>query len=559
MSVTLAVVLLIARIHNVPRTLSVIHPLVFFLGLVGERLLIGQLIAEALRDGHRATHKRILIFGAGASGQQLAASMDREPDLKVVGYIDHNVALRDNVLDGKPIWHVSDLELVLAIERIDEVFIAIPSAKRSVRRAIVDRIRHCNGRVRVRVLPTLSQIASGRVSVSDLREVEIEELLGRDEIPAHPDLVGRDVTGKRVLVTGAGGSIGSELCRQILRQRPSMLVLAEASEHALYAIEIELREIQSAENLGAGLCPELVNVADGEQCQRLLLRYRPDSVYHAAAYKHVPLVEINPIAGIRNNVISTWNTCLAAERAGSSKFILISSDKAVRPTNIMGASKRVCELIVQARAAAQPTTHYSSVRFGNVLGSSGSVVPRFRRQIAVGGPVTITHREATRYFMTVTEAAQLVIQAGALADQGEVLLLDMGEPVKIIELARLMIELSGLTVLDQDNPDGDIAIEEIGLRPGEKLIEELLIDAKSEGTAHPRIIKASERLIEWALLEPLLQRLRAFLETGDRTAVIGALKILVPEYQSEFAPAANEDREQRAMGLRLVGDARATI
>lgn len=555
MSMLLAAVLITARIDSVPRTLAVIHPLVFFLGLMGERMMIAQLLAGVLHDARRgAPYKRVLVYGAGASGQQLAASIDREPAFSVVGFVDHNPALRDNVLDGKPIWHTDDLELVLALERIDEVFIALPSAKRSVRRGIVDRIRRCNGRVRVRVLPTLSQIASGRVSVSDLREVQIEELLGRDEIPPDSELMRRNIAARRVLVTGAGGSIGSELCRQILNERPSMLILAESSEHALYEIDIELRELLSSHDQKCELRAELMNVADEQQCHRLLLKHRPETVFHAAAYKHVPLVEINPVAGIRNNVIGTLNICLAAELAGVSNFILISSDKAVRPTNVMGASKRVCELIVQARAAAQRNTNYSSVRFGNVLGSSGSVVPRFRSQIAAGGPVTITHREATRYFMTIPEAAQLVIQAGALGDQGEVLLLDMGEPVRIHDMARLMIELSGLTVLDADNPDGDIAIEEIGLRPGEKLIEELLIDAASEGTAHPRIIKANEQFIEWPLLEPELRLLKTRLATADAAAVVEALARLVPEYRQEHSDEGPEVEHAHALQLRVAND-----
>jgi FlaA1/EpsC-like NDP-sugar epimerase len=533
MSFVLAVVLLTLRIDSMPRTLCVIHPLLFFLGLAGERLLLSQLIVDALQGLRRIpTRKQVLIYGAGVSGQQLAASIRQDPSLYVVGFIDRNETLRDSVLEGKRIWHSGDLELVLSLEKIDEVFIALPTARRSVRRAIVERIRHYKSRVRVRVLPTLSQIASGRVSISDLREVQIEELLGRDEVAPDPVLMQRNITGCRVLVTGAGGSIGSELCRQIIRQRPSLVVLAEHSEHALYSIDIELREIVRREQLPVEIWPELVNVADERQCERMLRRYAVDTVFHAAAYKHVPMVESNPIAGIRNNVLSTFSTAMASERCGVRKFILVSTDKAVRPTNVMGASKRVCELVVQARAAAQQETSYCSVRFGNVLGSSGSVIPRFRQQIAVGGPVTITHSEATRYFMTIPEAAQLVIQAGALADDGEVLLLDMGEPVRILDLARLMIELSGLSVADDDNSEGEIAIEEIGLRPGEKLIEELLIGGNCEGTAHPRIVKARESMLSWPALETKLRKLTATLEDADGDAAIAMLRDLVPEFRS---------------------------
>lgn len=550
MSLVLAAVLLTARISDVPRTLSVVHPLVFFLALSAQRLALAQMIVRALHGSHRLTaSKRVLIYGAGWAGQQLALSVRQEPTMKVIGFVDQNETLRNHMLDGKVIWHTSDLELVLAMEEVDEVFLALPSAKRSVRRAIVERIRHASSRTRVRILPTVSQITSGRVSVSDLREVQIEELLGRDEVPPDRALIAKNITGRRVLVTGAGGSIGSELCRQIVRQRPSVVFLAEQSEHALYMIDCELRELLQREAVDCIIQPELVNVAADGECERLFMRARPDTVFHAAAYKHVPLVEVNPIAGIRNNVFGTLNSCLAAERAGSRNFILVSTDKAVRPTNIMGASKRICELIVQARASAQAATRYTSVRFGNVLGSSGSVIPRFREQIAAGGPVTVTHREATRYFMTIPEAAQLVIQAGALAEEGEVLLLDMGKPVRIVDLARAMIELSGLTVADEENPDGEIAIEEIGLRPGEKLVEELLISAASEGTAHPRIIKARETMIEWKDLEPQLRDMSRFLSVADVARAMAVLRRLVTEYQPEPKAREGEQVDQPAASV----------
>ena len=538
LAAVLAIILVVARFNSVPRTLSVIHPIVFFLGLTAERLLLSHLIVDALQ-GLRdiPLRKQVLIYGAGVSGQQLAASIRQEPSLYVVGFVDRNEGLRGSMLEGKRIWHTSDLEQVLAEEPVEEVLLALPSARRSQRRAIVEQVQQHRSGVRVRVLPSFSQLASGRISINDLREVQVEELLGRDEVAPDPELMQRNIRGRRVLVTGAGGSIGSELCRQILRQQPSAMILAEQSEHALYTIDIELKEIVRREGLSAEIVPELVNVADEHQCERMLRRYGIDTLFHAAAYKHVPLVESNPVAGIRNNVLSTLNAALASERCGVAKFILVSTDKAVRPTNIMGASKRACELIVQARAAAQQATSYCSVRFGNVLGSSGSVIPRFREQIARGGPVTITNREATRYFMTIPEAAQLVIQAGALAGDGEVLLLEMGEPVRIADLARLMIELSGLTVADEQSPEGEIAIEEIGLRPGEKLIEELLISGDCEGTAHPRIVKAREAMLPWPVLEPQLRDLVALLNEGDTERAIQALQALVPEFRtSESEP-----------------------
>lgn len=534
MSVILATILLMARIDGLPRTLAVIHPLVFFLGLSAQRLVLAQLIIGALHGppGPKAC-KRVLIYGAGRAGQQLALSVRHEPSMKVIGFIDEEESLRDRMLDGKTIWHTNELELLLAMEEVHEVFLAIPSAKRSVRRTIVERIRKANSRVRVRILPTVSQIASGRVTVSDLREVQIEELLGRDEVPPYEQLISKNIRGQCVLVTGAGGSIGSELCRQIIRQRPKALILAEQSEYALYCIDSELRDLQHREALDGVIQPELINVGAEGECERLFARVQPDTVFHAAAYKHVPLVEVNPLAGIRNNVFGTLNTCLAAEHAGTRNFILVSTDKAVRPTNVMGASKRICELIVQARAAEQTRTRYTSVRFGNVLGSSGSVIPRFREQIAVGGPITVTHREATRYFMTIPEAAQLVIQAGALAEDGEILLLDMGKPVRILDLARAMIELSGLTVADENNPDGDITIDEIGLRPGEKLVEELLIDSAAEGTIHPRIIKARETMLPWSKLQRRLIQMKCAVEEGDAVRIMTLVRRVVAEYQPQ--------------------------
>jgi FlaA1/EpsC-like NDP-sugar epimerase len=530
----LAAILFNARIENVPRTLSVIHPLVFFFGLAAQRLVLADLIIAALEGPSRSKAcKRVLIYGAERPGQQLAISVRDEPSLKLIGFVDEQRNLKGRLLEGRKIWHTADLESILLNQKIDEVFLAIPSCKRSVRRRIVERICKANGTVRVRVLPTLSQLASGRVTISDLREIQIEELLGRDEVPPRPHLISKNIDGRQVLVTGAGGSIGSELCRQIIRQQPQRLILAEQSEHALYCIDSELRDLRHREGLEIELQPELINVAAKGECQRLFARARPDTVFHAAAYKHVPLIEANPIAGIRNNVLGTLNVSLAAEDAGTRNVILVSTDKAVRPTNLMGASKRVCELIVQARAAEQSGTRYTSVRFGNVLGSSGSVIPRFRQQIAAGGPVTITHRDATRYFMTIPEAAQLVIQAGALAEDGEILLLDMGKPVRILDLARTMIELSGLTVADESNPDGDISIEEIGLRPGEKLIEELLINGVSEGTLHPRIVKAREAMVPWPQLRQRLVKLRGFLEEGNYEGTLLEISELVPGYHRQ--------------------------
>jgi FlaA1/EpsC-like NDP-sugar epimerase len=472
--------------------------------------------------------RRVLIYGAGFAGTQLAASLRRERHIVVAGFLDDDVRLDLRKIDGLTVWAFPRLADVLGRQQIDEVLLAIPSATRARRREIIAALQARN--VRVRSLPSVANIIDGRVSVSDLREVEVEELLGRDPVAPNEILMGRTLVGKRVLVTGAGGSIGSELCRQIIRCRPSQLVLVDHAEYSLYAIESELRELLAAEGRTVELIPELGNVADRDTSDRLMQRWRPQTVFHAAAYKHVPMVEANPIAGVRNNVQGTLNICLAAEAAKTEAVILISTDKAVRPTNVMGASKRLCELILQARAAEQKRTMFTMVRFGNVLGSSGSVVPRFRTQIAAGGPVTITHRDVTRYFMTIPEAAQLVIQAGGMAKGGDVFVLDMGQSMRIHDLAVAMIGLSGLSVRDDANPDGDIEIVEIGLRPGEKLYEELLIGENPQPTIHERIVRANESKLLWAELEPALSAMATHVEKGDVPALLRLLKQLVPEY-----------------------------
>jgi FlaA1/EpsC-like NDP-sugar epimerase len=549
MSVALAIILVPLRVQGIPRTLAVLHPLVFLLALAGSRVGLSTLLLQALYSGPlRQKRKRVLVYGAGTAGQQLANSVREDPHIRVIGFVDENPVLSNRSLEGKPIWHTDELERILALEDVDEVFLALSTASRSTRRQIVERLRVRAPNVRVRMLPSISEIAFGNVSINDLRDVQIEELLGRDEVAPDPGLMGRNVTGKCVLVTGAGGSIGAELCRQIILQNPRTLVLVERSEHALYLIDAELRELKEREGLDVRMVAELADVVQPTECARAFEAWRPDTVFHAAAYKHVPLIEDNPLQGIRNNVIGTLNACLAAEAVGTGTFILVSTDKAVRPTSVMGASKRVCELIVQARAKAQQGMTYSGVRFGNVLGSSGSVVPLFRRQIEKGGPVTVTHADVTRYFMTIPEASQLVIQAGAMAEGGDIFLLDMGEPVKVKDLARAMIELSGLTIRDESNPDGDIEITEIGLRPGEKLYEELLIQEGGHPTSHPRIVRARESMIDWLHLQQRLQELGDAIDRGDQDAVMNLLRLLVPGFRvvaEEPAPPAAKPQHKR--------------
>lgn len=517
-------------VHGIPRTTSVIQPLVFFALVVGIRTISAFLLLELLgRKIHLADVRVALIYGAGNAGQQLARSLQAERDIRIAGYLDDDVRLAGQKLDGLRIYNAADLEHVQRKTQATMVLLALPQSNRNRRREIIDRLSKLP--VEVHALPRLRELVEGKVTYSDVRPVELDDLLGREAVAPNEVLLARTAFEKTVLVTGAGGSIGSELCRQILRLRPARLVLAEMSEHALYLIDRELHQIAKEEGLGCEIVTELINIADRPSTERMFARWKPETVFHTAAYKHVPLVEANVIGGLRNNILGTLNCAEAAHSNEVGHFVLISTDKAVRPTNAMGASKRVCELILQALAADRPKTRFAMVRFGNVLGSSGSVVPQFLSQIREGGPVTLTHRDITRFFMTIPEAAQLVIQAGAMAEGGEVYLLDMGEPVRIYDLARSMIHLSGLTVRDEDEPDGDISIVEVGLRPGEKLYEELLIDAQSQPTNHPRILKAREA---WISLEELRQEVAEMskaLAEGDRAAALSILSHLVPEYQ----------------------------
>jgi FlaA1/EpsC-like NDP-sugar epimerase len=378
----------------------------------------------------------------------------------------------------------------------------------------------------------MSDLASGRVTVQDFRELDIEDLLGRDPVPPDERLLAQNLTGKVVLVSGAGGSIGGELTRQIVLQQPRQLLLLDHHEFGLYSIHQELQAVCVGRALTVELVPLLGSVANPERLEAIFAAYRPDTVYHAAAYKHVPMVEDNPGEGVANNVFGTLNLAQAAAHSGAQRFVLISTDKAVRPTNVMGATKRMAELVLQALAAQNPNTCFAMVRFGNVLGSSGSVVPLFRRQLAEGGPLTVTHAEVTRYFMTIPEAAQLVLQAGAMGLGGDVFVLDMGQPVKIIDLARRMVELSGLRVRDAAHPDGDIDIAVTGLRPGEKLFEELLIGDNPEPTAHPRIMKAHEDYLPWPALEVHLNTLNQAVAAGDVPAIKAVLQQCVQGYHS---------------------------
>ncbi|MBF4454313.1 polysaccharide biosynthesis protein [Acinetobacter sp. SK-43] len=431
--------------------------------------------------------KRIAIYGAGDAGQQIAAALNRSDDHLPVFFIDDHTSLQGQIVEGLRVYSVEKALQRFSKERVDEILLAIPSVGRVRKTEIIQQFESAH--LKITELPGLTQLVDGEIRVSDIQEVDIIDLLGRDPVPPIAHLLSKNIQNKIVMVTGAGGSIGSELCRQIIKNQPKMLVLYELTEFALYDIDKELRQAASCQ-----IVPILGTVQDQQKLERIIEQYQVQTVYHAAAYKHVPLVECNPIAGLKNNAIGTANSLNAAVKKGVETFVLISTDKAVRPTNVMGASKRMAELYCQAVAETKPHTQISIVRFGNVLGSSGSVVPLFKQQIAKGGPITVTHPEVTRYFMTIPEASQLVIQAGALGSGGDVFLLDMGEPVRIQDLARQMIKLSGLRVRETGETDGDIEIAYSGLRPGEKLYEELLIDQdNTEYTEHTRILRSFEK------------------------------------------------------------------
>jgi len=515
-------------------------------------VVTSRLVARSfLRRGVRAAHPalRAAIYGAGESGMQLAQAMRYSHEYEAVCFLDDDRQRQRRTVGGLRVRAPEDLESLILTRQIGLVVVAAPSATAEQRRAMMRRVQECG--VPVKTLPSLAQMVDGQADTTQIRDVELDDLLGRTPVTPDPVLMGRSILGRCVLVTGAGGSIGSELCRQILAQRPAKLVLLDHSEFALYSIH---QELEVAVGNGGGQLTPLVavlgSVQDETLLTNLLVQHRVQTVYHAAAYKHVPLVEANIQQGLLNNVAGTWALVRAVARSGTPAMaakaaltlpgagytgvntcILVSTDKAVRPTNVMGASKRIAELIFQAAALRNPGCVHTMVRFGNVLGSSGSVVPLFRRQLAQGGPITLTHPEITRYFMLIPEATQLVIQAGAMARGGEVFVLDMGEPVKIIDLARTLIRLSGLTEKTAAQPDGDIEIRAVGLRPGEKLYEELLIGDDVIPSGHPRIMCARERHIDPPLLDKMLDALLTACKAGDQEQMLRLVRNLVPEFR----------------------------
>jgi len=548
------IVFTIIGVDGIPRSIGIIQPILFFVGIGSSRYFVRMWLGgihHVQKSFHRVT-PRALIYGAGSAGRQLAAALSLNKEMLVRGFIDDDKYLQGNTINGVPVYGNTDIKSVLIHLEITDILLAIPSANQVRRNEIISSLNGCG--VRVRTLPGLLDIASGRVKISDLHDLDINDLLGRRVVPPDVFLLKKNIENKVVLVTGAGGSIGGELCRQIIKFSPRSLVLIDSSEHALYQIYEELKKatvLQSNGNVVEAadkdskstshkasqikLVPCLASVRDAGQMLKIFAAHQPATVFHAAAYKHVPLVEQNPDEGIRNNVFGTLACAQVALATGVSHFILISTDKAVRPTNVMGASKRVAELVLQAitetAVSGGHTIQFSMVRFGNVLGSSGSVAPLFSSQIKAGGPITLTHLEVTRYFMTIPEAAQLVIQSSTMATGGDVFVLDMGQPVRIYDLAAKMVYLSGLMVKDESNPHGDIEIEVTGLRPGEKLYEELLIGDDPQPTDHPKIMKANEEFLPWTELQIELEKLNQALEDCDIQLIQSTLKRLVPGYQ----------------------------
>ncbi|PLX61331.1 polysaccharide biosynthesis protein [Sedimenticola selenatireducens] len=520
-------------VAGVPRTVGLIQPLLLLFAVGGSRALarywLGGMYQSQLKI---AALPKALIYGAGMSGRQLASAMANSLEVRVTGFLDDDDRLHGQSLNGLPVYGLDDLPGLIESRGVTDVLLALPSVQRKRRNEILERM--LNYHVAVRTLPSLGDLAQGKVTLSDVRELDIDDLLGREPVAPNHILLGKCVTDKVVLVTGAGGSIGSELCRQLVKLAPATLLLVEQSEFALYELHQELLgRLAASSEKRITLIPLLSSVRDEVRMREIISTWQPHTVYHAAAYKHVPLVEHNPAEGVRNNVFGTLTAARVAAEQGVADFVLISTDKAVRPTNIMGASKRLAEIVLQALAVESPRTKFSMVRFGNVLGSSGSVVPKFRQQIRDGGPITLTHADITRYFMTIPEAAQLVIQAGAMAKGGDVFVLDMGQPVKILDLARRMVELSGLTVQDDANPDGDIDIQITGLRPGEKLYEELLIGDNPETTSHPRIMKAHDEFMPWPALKEKLDTLTIALNVNDVDVIKAILEQVVSGYQPD--------------------------
>ena len=523
----------IYTISGVPRSIGIIQPLILFFLVFGSRMSVHFLYDRLYQINNRVSIlPKVLVYGAGIAGRQLVSALDSNLEMKVVGFIDDDYLLHNQSIQGKVIYSSKNLKFIIKTKKITHILLAIPSINRSKRMNILKELNKL--KVIVRTLPSVNDLVSGKVTVSDIRELEIEDLLAREEVLPNKELLNKNISLKTVLVTGAGGSIGSELCRQIIKLNPKKLILVEISEYALYQIHQDLLQLKKKLNIEPGIpiTPLLASIQDKNKIKKIFNTFKPDTVYHAAAYKHVPLVEGNICEGIRNNVFGTKFVADAALQENVSDFVLISSDKAVRPTNVMGASKRLAELYLQSLTDKfkDKNTKFCMVRFGNVLESSGSVIPKFKKQIKDGGPITLTDENVTRYFMTIPEASQLVIQAGAMSAGCDVFILDMGKPIKIKDLIKRMVNLSGLTVKDKHNLDGDIEVKITGLRPGEKLYEELFLGVNPLLTNHPKIQRAQDPFILWSNLEPDLLHLNELIDQEKVAEILNLLEKLVQGY-----------------------------
>ncbi|MEM7292449.1 MAG: nucleoside-diphosphate sugar epimerase/dehydratase [Pseudomonadota bacterium] len=569
-AVTLSALIMALIIFFSSRSMDVVLPrstvvnfwLMGLLAVGGVRYFARQILVKgslpiAFTSKQRARQRSnattpVAIYGAGTAGYQLYEALRYRASYRPVAFIDDDPSLKGQAIAGLKVYNSAQIEEMIKRTGATELLLAIPSLSRSRRRELLELLE--NYSLRVRTVPSIQDLASGRLKVDDIGEVELSDLLQREEVAPNEALLSHCIAHKNVLVTGAGGSIGTELCRQIVRLSPKRLILIEHSEFNLYAIQEEIERDNLVNNIDVEVVPVLCSIKNGPQLLAVMQTYQVDTIYHAAAYKHVPIVEHNITEGLNNNVLGTLHTAQAAIMAGVANFVLISTDKAVRPTNVMGASKRLAEMVLQALSGepepvffatdnftpkiavpqtVRNNTRFTMVRFGNVLGSSGSVIPKFREQIIKGGPVTVTHPQITRYFMTIPEAAQLVIQAGSMGEGGDVFVLDMGEPVKILDLAVKMIHLSGLTVINEENPEGDIAIEFSGLRPGEKLFEELLIGDNVTGTEHNMIMRAQEECVTWSEMKGILERLTDDLARSDFADVRRTLLNNVKGYQPQ--------------------------
>lgn len=524
-TLTLLALVVMSETRGVPRSVFFSFWLISLSVIGGGRIVLRGYIHSYTR--RKINKLPVAVYGAGSAGADLVKAMQSGWEYEPVAFLDDDLEKKGVEIHGVKVYSPEQIPALIGEKNISQVLLAMPTLLPRYRRKILEKMEIHP--VHVRTLPDIADLVSGKMKVSDIREVNVGDVLGREAVPPVPELIERCIRDKNVMVTGAGGSIGSELCRQIIEHAPSRLVLFEQSEYALYKIEKEL----DAYDVNFEVIAVLGSVVDYVRIASVLKSFSVHTVYHAAAYKHVPLVEHNPIEGLKNNVFGTWHAAEAADATGVETFVLISTDKAVRPTNIMGATKRLAELVLQSMNEKSNTTRFTMVRFGNVLDSSGSVIPLFRKQIKNGGPVTVTHPEVTRFFMTIPEAAQLVIQAGSLGEGGDVFVLEMGDSIRIDDLARSMIHLSGLEVCDEGNPDGDIIIEYTGLRPGEKLYEELLIGSNVTGTEHPKIVRADEEKLSWDQLLSFRNKFEDAIKNFETRKIKLLLEEVVSGYSAE--------------------------